>query len=64
MKALTYDEWRAAGFAVKKGETTTGRNRYGEATFTRVQVEPMKSFDNRHGVDKTQLSRDEKERKG
>ena len=39
MKALTYDQWKSAGFFVRKGDTATGRNTKGEATFTREQVE-------------------------
>lgn len=39
MKALTYDEWKAAGYQVMKGEKSTGRNKKGQATFTREQVQ-------------------------
>lgn len=38
MKAKTYDEWRQLGYQVLKGETSTGRNKKLEPTFTREQV--------------------------
>lgn len=39
MKSLTYDQWKAAGFFVRKGEKSKERNKKGEALFTRAQVE-------------------------
>jgi len=39
MKALPYDDWKAAGYHVRKGEKATGRNAQGKATFTRDQVD-------------------------
>lgn len=40
MKRLTYEDWRAGGFQVRKGEKATGRDpRTGKPTFTRAQVE-------------------------
>jgi hypothetical protein len=39
MKAMTYDDWRDAGFYVKHGEHSTGKDKRGHATFTRDQVE-------------------------
>ena len=41
MKALTYNEWRDAGYTVMEGEKSTGRNKDDVATFTRDQVEEM-----------------------
>jgi hypothetical protein len=38
MKPLTWDQWKAAGFAVKRGERSIGHNKAGVATFTRDQV--------------------------
>lgn len=34
----TFDEWKATGYQVKKGEKATGRNDEGKATFRRTQV--------------------------
>lgn len=46
MKAMTYDDWQAAGFQVRKGEKATGRcPRTGKPTFTRAQVEESRAFD-------------------
>lgn len=35
---LTFDEWKAKGYHVIKGEKATGRNDKGKATFTQKQV--------------------------
>lgn len=36
---MTYDNWKAAGYRVRRGEKATGRDpKTGEATFTRDQV--------------------------
>lgn len=46
MKTMTYDDWKAAGFQVTKGQQATGRcPRTGKPTFTRAQVEESRSFD-------------------
>lgn len=37
-KSRTYNEWKAAGFQVKKGEKSTHRNREGSPVFTKTQV--------------------------
>lgn len=39
MKDKTYIEWQELGYHVRKGERSTGRNKSGEAIFTRKQVE-------------------------
>ncbi len=44
MKPLTYDEWRAAGYHVRKGQHSHTTNKQGEPTFTRDQVEETRSF--------------------
>lgn len=38
MKALTYDQWKDAGYYVRKGQRSHTRNAKGEPTFTRDQV--------------------------
>ncbi len=50
MKAKTFDEWKAAGFRVRKGEQATGRNPQGRATFTRDQVDGDDAFDRRNDL--------------
>lgn len=39
MKPLSYDDWQAAGFQVRKGQKATGVNKAGKPTFTREQVD-------------------------
>jgi len=39
MKPRTYGEWQLNGYHVKKGETASGRNKKGQATFTIDQCE-------------------------
>lgn len=39
MKALAYEDWTAAGFHVKRGERSKGRDKQGRPTFTRDQVD-------------------------
>ncbi len=50
MKSLTFDEWKAAGFRVRKGEKATGRNHQGQATFTRDQVKSDEDFDRQNNL--------------
>lgn len=50
MKAKTFDEWKAAGFRVRRGEKATGRTKAGQATFTREQVEADDTFDRRNDL--------------
>ena len=38
MKALTIEQWNAAGFRVRRGQRSHTRNAKGEATFSRDQV--------------------------
>jgi hypothetical protein len=35
---MTLPDWNSTGFRVKKGQTASGTNGHGEATFTRDQV--------------------------
>lgn len=35
----TFDEWKAMGYHVIKGQKAAGRNAEGKATFSRAQVE-------------------------
>jgi hypothetical protein len=39
VKALTFDEWKAKGYHVIKGQKATGRNAKGKVTFTDKQVQ-------------------------
>lgn len=39
MLIRTFDEWKAAGYHVIKGQKSTGRNAAGKATFNEKQVE-------------------------
>jgi len=39
MKAMSYDDWKLAGFQVKWGEKATGWDKKGRPTFTREQVD-------------------------
>jgi hypothetical protein len=42
MKSLTFEDWKAAGFYVRKGEKSARRcPKTGKPTFTRDQVEPI-----------------------
>lgn len=50
MKALTYDDWRALGYQVRKGEKASGRNPQGKTTFTRDQVEERDDFDRQNNL--------------
>ena len=46
----TFDEWKALGRCVERGQKSTGRNRAGECTFTKQQTKPLSTT--RHpGVD-------------
>jgi len=45
MKAKTFDEWKALGYHVIKGEQHTGRNKDGICTFTREQVEEHDEYE-------------------
>jgi hypothetical protein len=45
MKAKSYNDWRAIGYQVKRGEKATGKDRAGAPTFTRDQVEETRAFD-------------------
>lgn len=47
MKLLTYDDWKLAGFNVKKGESAKSFNKNWKALFSREQVEHSKAFDAR-----------------
>lgn len=47
MKARTFDDWKAAGYRVLRGERASGRDRAGRATFNRDQVEEDDRFDRR-----------------
>ena len=50
MKFLTFDEWKALGYRVRRGEKASGRNKQGKATFTRDQVDEDESFDRQNGL--------------
>lgn len=50
MKVLTYDEWRALGYQVRRGEKASGRNAQGKTTFTRDQVEEREDFDRQNNL--------------
>lgn len=39
MKSLTYRDWQAAGYQVKRGEKASGKDKQGRPTFTRDQVD-------------------------
>ena len=41
---LTYEQWKADGFYVRKGEKSSGRNECGVATFSDEQVEATDDF--------------------
>lgn len=43
MHSFTYDEWKAKGFQVQKGQKATGRNTAGKCTFSGDQVQLRKS---------------------
>ena len=45
MKAKSYSDWRAIGYQVIRGEKASGRDRSGQPTFTRDQVEEANRFD-------------------
>lgn len=46
VKAETFENWKAIGYRVRKGERATGRcPKTGKATFTRDQVDEDESFD-------------------
>lgn len=45
MKAKTWEDWKAAGFYVRKDEKAQGRDKAGRPTFTRAQVETSEAFD-------------------
>jgi len=49
MKMKTYDDWRAAGYQVKRGAISQGRDKEGKALFCRKQVEERRDFDRREG---------------
>ena len=56
MKPLTFDQWKQAGYHVRKGQKSHTTNRAGEPTFTRDQVEETKAFgylqeEDVHGMD-------------
>lgn len=44
MKNMTYDNWKLAGYQVKKGERACGRDTAGKPVFSRDQV--MSVLDN------------------
>ena len=48
VKLLTYNDWKSAGFYVRKGERAMGYNSKGEALFDRKQVEEQDAFDRIH----------------
>ena len=50
MKPKTFDEWKAAGFWIRKGEKSTGRNKEGKPTFTRDQVDADDRFDRQNNL--------------
>jgi hypothetical protein len=50
-KARTYDEWKAEGFQVQKGEKATGRNAQGKATFLPSQVDYIPGDEDYDGDD-------------
>jgi hypothetical protein len=50
MKSLTFDEWKALGYRVRRGEKASGRNKQGKAAFTRDQVDEDESFDRQNGL--------------
>jgi len=41
-KGRTYEEWKARGYHVRKGETSTRRNQFGEVVFLFSQVKKYK----------------------
>lgn len=41
----TYDQWKEAGYQVRKGEKSTGRNEFGKATFSFDQVDEDQEYD-------------------
>lgn len=61
MKALTFDQWKLAGFSVLRGEHATGRNDKGEATFTRDQVQDSSA---RQYFNQMEVSDEERESMG
>lgn len=40
-KPMTYDDWKLAGYQVKKGERFSFRDKKGKPLFTREQVFPI-----------------------
>lgn len=50
MKSLTFDEWKALGYQVRRGEKASGRNKQGKATFNRDQVDEDGNFDRQNGL--------------
>lgn len=47
MKLLTYNEWRAIGYQVKRGAHSYQRNAKGQPVYDREQVEEKEDFDRR-----------------
>lgn len=45
MKLKTYDDWRDAGYQVKKGERAAQRDTKNRPVFSREQVEERNDFD-------------------
>jgi len=50
VKAKTFDEWKSAGFRVRRGEKATGKNKQGVPTFTRDQVDDDDFFDRENNL--------------
>jgi len=50
MKSRTFDEWKASGYRVLKGEKSTGRDKLGRPTFTRDQVDEDDAFDRQNDL--------------
>ena len=38
MRSMTFEDWKAAGFSVNKGEHSASRNKQNKPLFTRAQV--------------------------
>ena len=45
MRAMTLESWNAAGFRVRRGEKSSGRDATGRPTFTRDQVDDAGDLD-------------------
>ena len=51
MKSRTWDQWRNCGYHVIRGQLSSGRDKDGNATFTRAQVTEQEDLSDYLGDD-------------